>query len=68
MSHHLTIDHITYSIDLLPDEFDATDRLWHLTKLSPKDKAGYEQVLNETFFLYYLKKGCVYKTHHSIKR
>jgi hypothetical protein len=64
-----TIDHITYSIERIPDEFQATDRLWHLIKLNPRDDAGYEQVLQETFYLYYHKKGCVYKTHHhSIKR
>jgi hypothetical protein len=64
----LTIDHITYTIDPLPDEFEPIKRLWHFFKLGPRNESSYNHTVIETLYLYYQQQGCVYKTHHSIKR
>ena len=67
MSKHrasLTVDHLTYSLDPLPDEFDPFPRLWDFVKMGVKCEAGYDHAVQETYYNYYGSKGCVYKSHH----
>lgn len=61
----LTVDHLTYTLDVIPDEFDPTPRLWEIFKMGAKCEASYAYAARQTLYTYYQAKGCVYKSHHA---
>jgi len=63
----LSVDHLSYTIDALPDEFDPVKRLWHLFKMGVKCESGYYFAEKDSLYAYYQAQGCVYKSHHVIK-
>ena len=63
----LTVDHITYTMNPLPDEFDPRKRLWDFFKMGVQSEAHYDHAVQETLYTYYQAKGCVYKSHHNKK-
>lgn len=57
----LTVDHVTFSMQRLPDETAPLARLWRIIKQFPQDEPSYLVALNESLIDLYSAKGCIYR-------
>ena len=60
MSEHLTVDHVTYMVDQMPNEH-TNIRLWAIHKQYPRTEAEYASASQMALYWYFSKTlGCVY--------